>query len=111
PLEVASLETHNYTITNGKTFYIQQIVVGAEGDPTEKGSKVEVHYFDGTTEHLIDRLYITGFTAFGSYPDASLARDDTELVGDGSTKTIRVKRIRMSGGTQEVDVVIRGYEL
>lgn len=109
PLAINQDTHHDYVIPNGKTFYLQQIVVGAEGDPTEKGSKVEVSYFDGTSYHVIERLYFTGFTQYGSYPDIGMARDGTALVGNGSTKKIRVSRIRLSGSTEEVDCVVRGY--
>jgi hypothetical protein len=109
PLAITSTQTASYTIPNGKTFYVQQVVCGAEGDPTEKGSKIEVLYYDGTTEHIVDRLYITGFTQYGSYPNTGTSRDGTAMTGDGSTKLIRVKRYRLSGSSQEVDAVVRGY--
>lgn len=110
PLSITTTSTTEYTISNGKTFVIQQVSTGAEGDPTEKGSKIEIIYYDGTTEHLIERIYITGFTQFGVYPDTRTARDGTVMAGDGSTKKIRVKRYRLSGSAQEVDAVVRGYE-
>jgi hypothetical protein len=102
--------TTEYVIANGKTFFIQQIIAGAEADPSEKGSKIEVAYFDGTTEHLVDRVYVTGFTQFGIYPDTSKTRDGTTMTGNGTTKVIRVKRQRMSTSGQEIDAVVRGYE-
>ncbi len=112
PLSVSGSHSTDYTITNAKTFIMQQLVCGAEGDPSEKGSKVEVHYVDsGSVEHLVERIYITGFTQYGIYPDTSKARDNTSFTGNGSTTKIRIKRIRMGGSGQEIDVVIRGYEI
>jgi hypothetical protein len=109
PLSVSTIEVTNYIIPNGVTFYVQQIVAGAEGDPTEKGSKIEVYFYDGTTEHIVDRIYITGFTQYGSYPNTGSSRDGTMMTGNGTTKTIRVKRIRIGGSAQEIDAVVRGY--
>lgn len=110
PLDVNGTEVTSYTISDGKIFNVQQVVAGAEGDPTEKGSKIEIYYYNGTIELLFDRIYISGFTASVPYPDVSESRSGVEMVGDGSTKEIRIKRIRLSGSTQEVDTVIRGYE-
>jgi hypothetical protein len=108
PLDVGSHDT-TYTITSGKTFVIQQIVAGAEGDPTEKGSKIEV-YFDDGTERLIERIYITGFTQYGVYPDTQTSRDGTILAGNGSNELV-VRRQKLGGSNKEIDVVIRGYEI
>jgi len=110
PIEIAADHDTEYIITDGKTFTIQMIAAGAEGDPTEKGSGAEIHYYDGSTYHLIDRLYLTGET-ISTYPDTSQARDGTVLTGNGTTKKIVVRRKRYSGVGQEVDVVVRGYEV
>jgi hypothetical protein len=110
-LDVTSTHDTEYTISSGKSFIIQQIVVGAEGDPNEKGSKVEVVYDDGTTEHLVDRIYIAGTSLFGNYPDTGEARDGTSLDGDGSTKKLIIRRTRLGGATLEIDCVVRGYEI
>jgi hypothetical protein len=110
PLSITTDHTTEYIITNGKTLYIQQIACGSEGDTSERGSAVEVSYFDGTTEHLVERIYINGFTQYGVLPDTSTARDGTVMTGNGTTKTLRVKRRRLSGSSQEVDAVVRGYE-
>jgi hypothetical protein len=86
---------------------LQQIVAGAALD--SKGSKVEV-LFDNGTLHTIERVYVTGFTNFGSYPDTNTARDGVVLVGNGTNRII-IRRERLSGGSaQEVDAVVRGYE-
>ena len=104
-----SIHSTEYIIPDGEAFTLQQLTAGAEGDPTEKGSKVEVYYFDGTVDHLIERVYVSGFSLSTSYPDVELARDGTPMVGDGSTKKIRIDRIRMSGTAQELDSVVRGF--
>lgn len=109
PLDISGTETSEYTITDGTTLYIQQVAAGAEGDPTAKGSKIEVYFYDGT-EHLFDRIYVTGATVNLVYPDASKCRDNTVMVGSGTDNKLRVRRTRMSGSLQEVDAVVRGYE-
>lgn len=108
-LSITSNQTDNYVIANGKNFVVQQIVAGCEGDTSERGSAVEVFYFDGTTAHLIERVYLNGFTT-EVYPNTEKARNGTVTLGNGTTKTIRVVRRRLSGSSQEVDFVVRGYE-
>jgi hypothetical protein len=109
-LSISATQTDNYVITNGKRFVLQQIVAGSEGDTSEKGSVIEVFYFDGTTEYLVEREYINGFTTQLS-PLTETSRDGAQTMdGNGTTKTVRVKRRRLSGSSQEVDFVIRGYE-
>jgi hypothetical protein len=108
-LAISTDQTDNYVITNAKRFVVQQIVCGCEGDSTEKGSCIEVSYFDGTTAFLIERVYINGFTT-QVYPNTEKSRNGTLCDGNGTTKTIRVVRRRLSGASQEVDVVVRGYE-
>lgn len=100
-----------WTIPDGKTLYIQQIIAGCQGDPSADGSKVEVYYYNGTTQHLIDRIYILGQTQFGNYPDTNMARDGTTFVGVGTARKIRIYRYRMSNSSQEIDSVIRGYTI
>lgn len=107
PLETGD-HTVTYVIPNEKIFHIQQIVVGAAGDPTEKGSKVTITYNNGT-EHVVERIYVSGFTNFGSYPDTGIARDGTILAGNGSTFTLTVNRLKISGTNREIDAVVRGY--
>lgn len=111
PLDVSSSETTDYTITNGKTFYLQQISAGAEGDPTEKGSKITVQYYDGSTYHVLLRIYIMGESITTTYPDVMETRDGTDMDGDGSTKYIRVTRENFGGSSKEIDCVLYGYEL
>jgi hypothetical protein len=110
PLDVANTHTTDYTIPSGVTFHVTQITFGAEGDPNEKGSKATVSYVDSSdVEHVIERLYFTGFTA-QVFPDTSQARDGTSMTGDGVNTKIRVKRDRLGGAALEVDCVVRGYE-
>jgi len=100
-----------HVIPADKTFTLQSVTAGAEGDPSEGGSRIDVIYVDNASvEHLVAREYITGFTAT-IVPDTSKARDGTAMVGNvsGNTKVI-VRRIRLSGGSVEVDAVARGYE-
>lgn len=108
PLDVATTESDSYVITSGKTFTIQSVTVGAEGDPNSKGSKVEVYFNDGT-DHLISRIYVVG-QSVPVFPDTSIARDGTSLTGNGSN-VIRIDRTRLGGGTLEIDAVVRGYEI
>lgn len=111
PLSITGIHDTEYIITTGKTFYLQHIAVGAEGDPTEKGSKIEVYFKENSTEHIVERVYVTGFTQYGIYPDTSTARDSTTMLGDGTSKLI-IRRSRMGASSaQEIDVVLRGYEL
>jgi len=100
-----------WTIPTGKTLFIQQIIAGCQGDPSADGSKVEVYYYDGATEHLVDRIYILGQTQFGNYPDTSTARDGTVMTGSGTTRKLRIYRSRLSNSTQEIDAVVRGYTI
>lgn len=101
-----------YIIPSGVTFYLQQVVAGAEGDPTEAGSKVEVYYRDAVTIlHLVTRLYIVGQTLAITYGDVSQARNGTAMTGDGTNTQVVLRRTRQSGQSQEVDAVIRGYVL
>lgn len=110
PLDIGSGATDtDYTITSGKTITIAALFAGAEGDPTDKGSKVEVFYVDtSSVEHIIDRIYLVGATV-SVYPDTSEARDGTSLNGTGTEK-IRIRRYQFGGSTKELDAVVRGYE-
>lgn len=108
PLSMNGTHNTEYIIGTGKTFHIQQITCGAEGDPNEKGSKVEIIFHNGT-EHIVERIYVVGFTQFGIYPDTAEARDGTKLIGNGTNKII-IRRNRLGGNTLEVDAVVRGYE-
>lgn len=113
PLDVGPSPTYrntDYPIPDGKTLYIQQIIVGSQGDPTEAGSKVEVIYHDGSDDHLVQRIYVAGATVFVPFDDLSIARDQAVMVG-GTGKYLRISRIRMSVSKQEIDAVLTGYLL
>jgi len=98
-----------YVIPSAQTFYLQIVSAGAAGDPSEDGSRVDVVYYDGAAEHVVSRLYLSGQTVYEAFPDSSHARDGTTMVGDGSTKKVILRRIRLSQASQEVDGEIRGY--
>lgn len=108
PLSTNGTTTTAYTIPAGKTFTLQQVEAGGQEDPTESGTVVEVFYYDGSAEHIVTRIYVSGFTVSVA-PNTSAARDGTVMTGDGSTKLVRLRRRRLSGGSQEVDSLLRGY--
>lgn len=111
PLIIAATSTHSYTITAGKTFTLIQVEAGAEGDPTENGTKIEVIYKDAAlVEHLITRVYVAGFSQFFIFPTTSKTRDGTTMTGTG-TQQILLRRTRLSGGSLEVDALVRGFEV
>lgn len=109
PLSLNSTHETLYTITTGKSFKLQQIVFGAEGDPTERGSKLEVIFRNASGDHVIERLYVTGFSQYVNYADVGKSRDGNVLSGNGTNKIV-VRRMRLSGSSQEIDVVVRGFE-
>ena len=109
PLDITGTEENDYTIPEGETFTLTSVIAGAEGDPTEKGSKIEVIYDQNGTETIIDRIYLTGQTV-AIYPDTSKDRSGNSLDGNaGGTNKIVLRRTRLSGSAQEVDAVLRGY--
>lgn len=101
------LET-TYVIPDGKTFYLQFAGVGAAGDPSEKGARVEIFYEVGAVRHVLERYYVTGFTLTAAYDDVKEARDGTVMVGSGVDNKIVVRREQLSKAG-EVDAVVRGY--
>lgn len=98
-------------IENGATCNLQLIVGGTGGDPTVKGSKIEVYWREGAgpTDHLIERVYVAGQTVSIVLPDTSKARDGTSMVGNGTNTRIVVVRTRLSTAMQEIDFAVRGY--
>lgn len=106
PLTVSSHDT-TFTIPNGETFHLQRVLSGNE-DPT-KGASVEIIYYDGTTEHLVWRGFYAGFSVPIDFPDLSIARDGTAMTGDGSTKTIIVRRAVFTGGAIAIDSTVQGF--
>jgi hypothetical protein len=110
PLDISGTEDSTaYVIPDGETFTLQQIIAGAEGDTSERGTAIEVYYDDVGTDRLVFREYITGFTSSVTV-NVSEARDGTALVGNaGGTKKIFLRRRRLSGGSLEVDAVAFGF--
>jgi hypothetical protein len=98
----------DHVIATGDTLYLQYIAAGAQGDPSEAGSKIEVIFNDGT-DHIVERIYFTSQTVYVLLDDVCEARDGTVMVGNG-TNYLRVHRERMSNSGQEIDAVVRGYE-
>jgi hypothetical protein len=96
-----------YTITSGTTFTLLTVIGGSEGDSTENGSRIDIIYDNGT-EHLVAREYVSGFSAQIS-PDTFVTRDGVTMVGTGTEKII-VRRIRLSGGSLEIDALAKGFE-
>lgn len=115
PLNVGPVPSYQETlgaiVANGYDLHIQFVAAGAEGDPSEKGSKVEVYWREGVgpTDHLVERIYVRGSTVSLSIPDSNLARDGTAMTGNGSNTRLVVRRIRLATSEQEIDGVVRGY--
>lgn len=110
PLGISATSTTNYVIPNGVTFTLLSVTAGSEGDPNERGNKVEVSYVDAASVvHLIERIYISSQT-IQIYPNTDRARDETIMVGNGTTTQLRIVRYRLGGGTTECDVIVRGFE-
>jgi len=104
-------ETESSVIGSGVSLKIQFFAAGAEGDPSEGGSKVEIYWREGATptDHLVERLYVSGSTVYETLPDTNTARDGTTMVGNGSNTKLVIRRKRLSNSGQEVDAVVRGY--
>jgi hypothetical protein len=100
-------------ITDTKRMYIQQVIVGAEGDPNQAGSIIRLFYSPdaGTTLHLIQKFYVRGHSYTISFPNVDEARDGTKLNGVATDQGLfRIRRERLGGGNQEVDATVIGYE-
>ena len=112
PLELSNANSPHdteYVIPNGKTFFLQRVIIGASKDPSEKGTMVEVIYKVAAVEHLVTRYFVDQKTFEMQVVDLGVARDGTALIGDGSTKKIVARRTRMSSAAQLVDVHVQGY--
>lgn len=115
PLEVGPNplfhETLGSVVAASTDLHVQFIAAGAAGDPSERGSKVEVYWREGATptDHLVERIYISGATVGLTLPDTNQARDGTPMTGNGSNTRLVVRRERMSNSAQEIDAVVRGY--
>lgn len=113
PLELSNATSPHNTervIADGKTFKLQRVIIGAGHDPSEKGSEVELIYYDGSTEHVVTRYFVDNTTYVIQYADSTKSRDGTSMVGNGSTKKFIVRRTRLSSAAQLVDVHVQGYE-
>jgi hypothetical protein len=115
-LEVGPVPTFHETVSaaipDGENLYLQTFVVGASGDPSEKGSKVEIYWREGATptDHLISRIYLQGQTVVQTLSDVNKARDGTTLTGDaGGTTKLVIRRERLSTSAAEIDAEVRGY--
>jgi hypothetical protein len=115
PLEVGPnptfQESESAAIENGVNLFLQSLAAGASGDPSEKGSKVEIYWREGggPTDHLISRVYLSGQTVYIILPNVNQARDTTAMTGDGTTTKLVIRRERMSTSAQEIDAEVRGY--
>ncbi len=91
-----------YTITNGKTLYLQRLSGGAEA--SNSGSIIELYYDpngDLSVLTAIEDIYAQG---------ASGQKDlDVSFDGDG-TRRILLRRRNFGGGTYEVSARWEGYE-
>jgi hypothetical protein len=104
-------DTESAVIANNVNLYIQTFVAGAAGDPSEKGSKVELYWREGAgpTDHLIARIYLTGQTVLETLPDVNESRDGTHLTGNGTNTKLVLRRERLSTSAAEIDGEVRGY--
>jgi len=105
-------ETVSAAIPENYTLHLQIITAGAGGDPSEKGSKVEVYWREGVspTDHLVERLYLIGASVSVILPNVTKARDGTVMTGDaGGTTKVVIRRERLSTSASEIDAVVRGY--
>lgn len=110
PLELSNSNSPHdtsYTITNGKYFKLQRIIMAAGKDPSEKGTMIELIYKD-STEHLVCRLFIDQTTSEMQFADLDKARDGTSMAGNGSY-TMILRRTRLSSASQHIDVHVQGY--
>jgi hypothetical protein len=99
-----------YVITNGKTFYIQEIYIRAGHNPSEMETQVEFIYYDGSAEHLFD-LFFTGFPSDKQmYGDRGDALDETTMEGNGTTKKFIIRLTRLSSTEHKIYVRVEGYE-
>ena len=98
-----------YVIPNGDTLTLLYAVVGAQGDPNERGSQIELIYDANGTLHLVERYYAS--VASRPYEiQRSTARDGTTMIGNaGGTNRLIIRRTRLSGGAGRIDVSLRGY--
>jgi len=104
-------ETLGAVVAANTDLHVQFLAAGAAGDPSEKGSKVELYWREGAgpTDHLVERIYVSGATVSLSLPNTNLARDGTAMTGNGANTRLVVRRERLAVSAQEIDAVVRGY--
>jgi hypothetical protein len=104
-------ETESAVVGNGVVFNLQLVVAGAAGDPSERGSKVELFWREGAgpTDHLITRVYLVGASLALTFPSVSQARDGTAMIGNGTNTKVVLVRTRLSTAAQEIDAEVRGF--
>jgi hypothetical protein len=104
-------ETESAVIGNGLNLYLQLVTAGAAGDPSERGSRVDLLWREGAgpTDHVIERIYISGQSVTITLPEVNKARDGTTLTGNGTNTKLVIRRYRLSNAEAEVDAIVRGY--
>jgi len=104
-------ETESSVIGSSVDLYLQSFTAGAGGDPSERGSRIDILWREGAgpTDHVVERVYISGQSVTITLPDVHKARDGQALTGDGTTTKLVIRRYRLSNADQEVDAVVRGY--
>jgi hypothetical protein len=109
PLEISATDDTEYVIPDGKRLTIQTVYVTAEGDPTVKGSGVNIVYDMNGTEELVTMIHIMG-QPYSQYPNTAVTFDGTYLDGNtAGTNKVIVRRLRFSNNSLEVVGVVRGY--
>jgi hypothetical protein len=86
------------------------MIIGAGHDPSERGTQVDLIYYDGSTEHVVARFFVENTTFEIQLADISKARDGTTMTGNGTTKKLIIRRTRLSSADQRVDVHVQAYE-
>ena len=102
-----------FVIDDTKRLFIQQVIVGAEGDPTESGSTVRLFYSPdgGTTELFIQKFFVAGNSYTISFPNLDETRNGTKIDGVATAQgQLIVRRERQGGGNQEIDATVICYE-
>lgn len=104
-------ETESSAVANNAELHLQLFTAGAAGDPSERGSRVDIFWREGggPTDHVIERMYVSGQSVTITLPDVHQSRDGTALTGDGSTTKLVIRRYRLSNADAEVDAIVRGY--
>jgi hypothetical protein len=104
-------EEESAVIDNAVNLYLQVFSSGAAGDPNERGSRVDILWREGAgpTDHVVSRMYIGGQSLSFTLPDVNLARDGTQMTGNGTNTKLVIRRYRLSNADSEVDAEVRGY--